>query len=170
MEITNVELLTSLNNTKFPKNTYKAISKVHNSQIGHHGVEKTIRKLLRTKESFSNMRTYVTAFIKQCPCCQKLSHIKVHIQTTPFYTSTYTPFQRIALDSIGELPEDIYGYKHIQVIIDTCTRTIELYPTKTVEAIEAAMPLIQWIARYNCPSSITTDNGTQYMNEIFKEL
>jgi hypothetical protein len=163
--------LTSLEeSTRIPKNIYKLISNVHNSITGHHGVEKTLRKLLRCNTTFNHMRKYVTLFIKQCPCCQKQSQIKIPIQTTPFFTSTYTPMSRIALDSIGELPEDVFGYKHVQVIIDTCTRTIELKPTRTVDAEEGADALIAWIGRYGAPSEIVTDNGTQYMNKLFEEL
>ena len=58
-----------------PHDIYKKISTVHNSTAGHHGVDKTLRKLLRANNTFKNMRTYVTLFIKQCPCCQKLSQI-----------------------------------------------------------------------------------------------
>ena len=78
--------------------------------------------------------------------------------------------QRINLDSIGPLPEDDNGNKYIHVIIDTFTRTIEITPTKSVEAEDAANALLDWCSRYQIPEEMINDNGTQYINALFDEL
>jgi hypothetical protein len=77
---------------------------------------------------------------------------------------------RLCIDSIGPLPEDIDGNKHILVIIDAFSRFVELYATKSVEAQPAATALLHHLGRYGCPAQITSDNGTQFVNNLLDEL
>jgi hypothetical protein len=76
----------------------------------------------------------------------------------------------LQIDSIGELPVDDDGNKHIIVIIDRCTRYCDLFPAKSTEAVEAAKALIQWMGIFNSPVTLTSDNGTQYVNNTISEL
>ena len=55
---------------------YKAISSCLNSMLGHGGLERTVRKLKQLKLNWEAMRADVREFIRKCPCCQKMSHIK----------------------------------------------------------------------------------------------
>ena len=41
----------------------------------------------------TNIRRYVRKFIQQCPCCQKMSQIKVPIHTMPFTTASHYPME-----------------------------------------------------------------------------
>ena len=102
---------------------YKSISSVHKSVTGHHGVDRTCDKLIRLGKKFPYMRSYVREFIKKCPCCQKLSYVKISIHTHPFTNSTYAPMQRIAIDSIGPLPPTEEGEDTIFVIIALASDT-----------------------------------------------
>ena len=49
------------------------------------------------------------------------------IRASRFVLSTLKPMERIAIDTIGPLPNDM-GFKYIIVIIDTFTRYVELFP------------------------------------------
>jgi hypothetical protein len=42
-----------------PNEIYKKISSVHNSYVGHHGVDRTLKKLFKTGERWPYMREYV---------------------------------------------------------------------------------------------------------------
>jgi len=53
------------------------------------------------------------------------------IRSTRFVFSTLRPMQRIAMDTIGPLPE-VTTFKFIIVFIDTFTRCVELYPANKV--------------------------------------
>ena len=76
-------------------------AKVHNSVSGHHGFERTLRMLTTPssadssvtliKKQTPNLRTHIKQYIALCPCCQKMSMIKVPILTHPFTTSRYYP-------------------------------------------------------------------------------
>lgn len=75
------EQLCLLDAFKIPDDKYKKISTVHNSKIGHHGVERTMNKLYKMGEQWEYMRQHVRKYIKACPCCQKMSVLKIIIHT-----------------------------------------------------------------------------------------
>ena len=149
--------------------TYRTISAVHNSVVGHHGVERTLRKLLRAGTVWDTMKRDVIFFIKQCPCCQKMSHIRVPIVTAPFTTASYGLNSKISMDTIGPLPLSEEGYLHLLVVIDNFSRYVELYPLGDLSALTAARRLVEHIGRHGCPNLIQFDNGSQFCNEIIRD-
>ena len=153
-----------------PRDIYRKIGQVHNSVVGHHGVSRTVDKLTRKGEKFPHLREYVRDFIRKCPCCQKLSQIKIPIETSPFSNATYSPMRTLHLDSIGPLPASDGGFDTILVIICSCTRFVELYATQGTSAESTIDPLVQHVGRYGCPAIIQSDNGSQFVNKIINEL
>ena len=99
-----------------------------------------------------------------------MSELKPHIESTRFVLSTLIPMDRLAVDTIGPLFEDIYGFVYILVIIDTFTRFIELYPQKDASAISAARSILNHSGRYGFAREVVTDNGKQYVAEVVDEL
>ena len=116
------------------------------------------------------MRSYVSHFIKKCPCCQIMSRLKTPIETQKFVGSTYKLMERISWDTIGPLDKDEYGYEYVIAIIDTFSRYIELFPARSLEADEAVICLIQHVGKFGIPSQIHSDRGTQYVNSLITEL
>jgi hypothetical protein len=53
------------------------------------------------------MRLDVKTFIRECPCCQKMSQIKVPIQAYKYATSTYRPMECLNIDFIGPYPDKV---------------------------------------------------------------
>ena len=109
--------------SKITSELRKLVSKAHNSFVGHHGVERTVAKVLSVLQFEKNKKlaeqidlpqltSYIKQFISLCPVCQKLSTLKVPIQAHAFTTSTYEPHQRLNMDSIVS----IYSFN----IIATC--------------------------------------------------
>ena len=84
----------------------------------------------------------------------------------PFTTATYTPWQRINIDTIGPLPPDEHDNKYIIVIIDTFTRYVELYAVKGVDAEHAVHAINAHCGRYGVPEQIVSDGGTQFINTL----
>lgn len=170
-ERTDSEALCLLEEFTIPRDKYKIIGGVHNSLAGHHGVERTINKLVQQGRSWTHMREHVKKFITRiCPCCQKMSHIKIPIHTHPFTTASYNVMERVNVDTIGPLPEDEYGNKYIIVMICCFSRFIELYAVKDLTAKSAAIALLQWTGRYGCPAQLLSDNGTQFVNDLIREF
>jgi transposase InsO family protein len=156
--------------TSIPNDKYKMISSVHNSNVGHHGVDRTMTKLTQQGRSWDHMRQHVRSFVRNCPCCQKMRDISPSIVTTPYTLARYEPMERLNIDTIGPLPADSKGNRHILVIIDCFTRFIELYPLKDTTAIGAAQSLLHHVGRYGAPCELLSDNGSQFVNGVISEL
>ena len=76
----------------------------------------------------------------------------------------------VSIDTAGPLPEDATGNKFILAVIDNFSRWLELYPMKDTTAKSAAVALISFVGRFGIPDVIQSDKGTQFSNELFKEL
>jgi transposase InsO family protein len=153
-----------------PRDVYNRISAVHNSNVGHLGVEKTLRKLLRQQYNQDYLREYIRAFIKQYPLCQKMSMIAPVIVTRPFTVSSSAPMANINLDYLYMSVEDETKDKYVLVVIDTFTRFVELYPCSSIDSKTVVFALLQHVGRYGVPASIQSDRGPEFVNEIIDEF
>ena len=223
---------------EIPQKVINFLSQIHNSQVGHLGVEKTIRRVEKIFEDYdayytedidgesheqanirmmqeiestlekhpadkryrtirkdikrrekkftqaleelradeeinldpASIRRYVKKFIRQCPCCQKMSQIKIPIHTIPFTTASYFPMERLNIDTIGPLKEDEDGNTYLIAIIDCFSRWVGLYPVKDVTATEAVKALLDHFAIFGCPTQLLSDNGSQFINQLIDEF
>jgi hypothetical protein len=80
--------------------TYKKLERFHNSVVGHHGVERMMVKLKAANIIWPKMRMDCRKFIFQCTCCQKMSALKYPIHIHPFTRASYSPMDRVAIDTI----------------------------------------------------------------------
>ena len=129
-------------------NQHVVLHKIHNSTVGHLGVERTFAKLKRSDNLWEGARADIISFIGQCACCQKMSRLKVQIHTTPFTTASYGLMKKISCDCIGPLKATPEGYSHILVIIDNFSRYATLYPITGASALEISRCLIMHIGTY----------------------
>ena len=116
------------------------------------------------------MRQHVQKFIRNCPCCQKMSYLKNPISANKYISSTYNVWERANIDTIGPLPVDEFGNKFIIVIIDCFSRFVMLYQAKDCKASSAADALLHCIGMFGAPAKLLSDNGSQYVNKIVNEL
>jgi hypothetical protein len=146
------------------------IATVHNSVVGHHGVERTLTKVLAKLKAQNITWTFprqkVTRFIRDCPCCQKMSQLKIPIHAAPFSASTLGPMECLNIDFIGPYPDG--GY--ILNIIDTFTRWVELYCVQAADAHNAAVSLLSHFGRFGCPTQLRSDRGSHFVNEVISDL
>mmetsp|Transcript_12868 Transcript_12868/g.21379 ORF Transcript_12868/g.21379 Transcript_12868/m.21379 type:complete len:1181 (+) Transcript_12868:947-4489(+) len=158
------------NRVRIPSDKYKLISAVHNSAVGHHGVEKTVQKLKKQKHTWLHRRAHVRMFIRRCSVCQLASQKKTQNHSEPFTTASYDPMDLLSIDTIGPIDEDVDGNKYIIVIICCFTRYVELFPAPAADAASAALALLQHFGRYGAPSQLRSDRGTQFVNDVIKEF
>jgi len=121
-------------------------------------------RLKRLNDTWPAMRTDIMLFIKQCPCCQKMSRIKIPIHTAPFTTASYGLMKKLSMNCIGRLKETEDGYTHILAIIDNFSRYVGLYPIKGASALHVAEALLTHIGTFGCPEIIQMGNGTEFIN------
>ena len=147
---------------QIPADKYNLITKVHNSLAGHHGVDRTVKKLLESGPPWPFLRQHVKKFVSSCPLCQKISAIKLRINSHPFVTSRYTPIKCINIDYVGPYPDG--GY------IDCFSRWIELFAVDAATSESSAVCLLQHFGRFGAPSQVRSDRGSHFVNSLIREF
>jgi hypothetical protein len=107
-----------------PAQAMANLEKVHGGTAGHRGIVATLARLEELNLTWPHMRQHVRQFIKQCPCCQKMSEIRVPVITRPFTSAAYHPMQKVSIDTIGPVKLDDAKNCHILVIVDCFTRSL----------------------------------------------
>ena len=78
---------------------------------------------------------------------------------------------KLALDLVGPMVESHKGYKYVLTCQDLLTKCIVIAPLRGITSEEVANKLMKHIIlKYGIPLEILTDQGSQFISEIFKEL
>jgi transposase InsO family protein len=156
-----------------PLEKHKILCKVHNTNVGHFGEKLTLQRLRdagHKHEDWPEMKEHVRAFIRKCPCCQKMSVLKTPIEHHPFVIASYEPMQKVAVDTLGPMQKDAYGNTHVCVITDCFSRFTMLVPTRDATVHSAAHAILQWCGFFGAPAELLSDRGTQFINHTIDDL
>lgn len=109
----------------------------------------------------------VTRGCLQCQRSKVSKHTVTHLM--PFRT-TGTRFDHVHLDIVRPLPP-CWGFTYILTCVDRYTRWPEASPLPDVTAETVAETFIEiWVARFGCPSTVTTDRRRQFQCSLFAAL
>lgn len=130
---------------------------------GHLGIVGT-KQNLRTKVWWPGMEKEAEKFCKTCYGCQLVSRPNPPepVRSTKLPTG---PWEDIALDFLGPLPS---GHS-ILVIIDYYSRYYEIAIMKSTTAEKTVEMLKIVFARHGLPLTIKTDNGPQFISQVFAD-
>ncbi|GFW26000.1 retrovirus-related Pol polyprotein from transposon 412 [Trichonephila clavipes] len=138
---------------------------------GHLGKRKTYLKL-RDTCYFPFMRKYIFEYVSTCDRCQKfnLKNALPAGRLMPI-VSKY-PNEIVTLDLLGPYPVSRpERYKFILVISDHFTKWCELIPLRKASAQTIANAFFDnYIALYGAPISLISDNGPQFISDVFEHL
>jgi hypothetical protein len=150
----------------------KAIAKYHNSTVGHHGVEATIRQMDKAQvPHWPFMRKHIAHFIKYlCPCCQKMNQLRPVIHTNPFSTSAYRIMDVNNIDLIGPMPPDRYGNTYVLVIRDAFSRWTDLSAIPSKEVTSVVPALLKFFGTFGWPTELRSDGGSEFVNSTIELL
>ena len=148
------------------------ISEYHRSAFaGHKGVTKTY---LRIRENYywENMKKQVQEFIRQCRECQLKKLVRLKTRQPMVITDTpSTAFDKIALDIMGPLPRTFQGYAYVLTIQDLLTKYSVAIAMRSTSAEETAFAFVNnFICRFGCPRAILTDQGTNFVGNVMKNI
>ncbi|CAF1323285.1 unnamed protein product [Didymodactylos carnosus] len=115
-------------------------------------------------------RRDVVQYVRSCDLCQrfkaanekKAGLIQSHV--------VQSPWNAIGIDLTGPLPKTPRGNAYILVVIDYFTKWVELFPLGGIKSKKIAQILHdEVICRHGVPVKIVSDNGAQFVAEIFRE-
>ncbi|XP_018497315.1 uncharacterized protein LOC108865118, partial [Galendromus occidentalis] len=137
---------------------------------GHMGSKRT-QKRIREFYYWYNMGKDVNDLKKGCLICAK-NNVKRQKSSEPRLTVglVEVPLCQWAMDFLGPLPVSRNGYRNILVVTDLFTKWVELFPTETQTAKETTKCIIELVLRYSIPSSLLSDQGTNFTADLTQAL
>ncbi|GFY16733.1 retrovirus-related Pol polyprotein from transposon opus [Trichonephila clavipes] len=138
---------------------------------GHLGKRKTYLKL-RDTCYFPFMRKYIFEYVSTCDRCQKFNYKNALPAGHLIPIVSKYPNEIVTLDLLGPYPASRpERYKFILVISDHLTKWCELIPLRKASAQAIANAFFDnYIARYGAPISLISDNGPQFISDVFEHL
>jgi len=146
------------------------IKEYHATALGGHvGIKRCLNKL-KQNYVWKNMSRMVKKYINDCETCSK-NKITRYIKEPLVVTETPTQsFEIVTIDTVGPL-RLANGYRYILTLQCELTKYIEAFPLETKEAYNVAKTLVEkFILKYGAFKTFKTDQGTEYVNKIFKEI
>ncbi|GFS65710.1 retrovirus-related Pol polyprotein from transposon 17.6 [Trichonephila clavipes] len=143
----------------------------HDLPAGHLGKRKTYLKL-RDTCYFPFMRKYIFEYVSTCDRCQKFNYKNALPAGRLMPIVSKYPNEIVTLDLVGPYPASRpERYKFILVITDHFTKWCELIPLRKASAQTIANAFFNnYIARYGAPISLISDNGPQFISDVFEHL
>ena len=136
--------------------------------LGHFQFQTTYDRL-KQKYFWKNMINEIKETINQClTCIRHQKQAEIHQKASALEINGI--FERIGIDLILGLPETDEGYKGIMVITEYLTKYPYAVPIKSKSAEEIAEQLWHYISIFGPPKEILSDQGTEFLNEIVKNL
>lgn len=139
---------------------------------GHLGMTATWRRVSRTYW-WQGMEQDCYDMVRECEACQKGKTKTIREDRTLHSVSVQglRPFQKIAIDLAGPLPETAQGHKYLVVMVDYLTKWIEAMPAKDDKATTvASIFLTEIVSRYGSPLEVVSDNGKSFLATFVNEV
>ncbi|CAF3358581.1 unnamed protein product [Rotaria socialis] len=136
----------------------------------HLGRRKTLYRL-SNRFYWPHMRRDVEAYVRSCKLCQqfKASTQKPGGLMRPIVVNE--PWNTVGIDLTGPLPKTRRGNSFILVVIDYFTKWIELFPLANTKAKTIAQVFVdEVLCRFGFPVRVISDNGVQFLSNIFTNV
>lgn len=144
----------------------------HSSAIGgHKGITKTYNRL-RPHYYWNTMKRDIQSFIQKCRQCQVRKLTRIKTKSPMIITDTPgAAFDKISLDIMGPLPMSSQGNSYILTIQDLLTKYSVAIPLIEATSLSIADAFTkQFICIYGAPKAILTDQGTNFLSSLIKNL
>uniref|UniRef100_A0A5S6QYE8 RNA-directed DNA polymerase n=1 Tax=Trichuris muris TaxID=70415 RepID=A0A5S6QYE8_TRIMR len=137
--------------------------------LSHPGIRAT-QKLIAERFVWPKMNVNIRRWARTCVKCQQCKIQRHTITPLSKFLKPDVRFDKIHLDIVGPLPTS-NGCNYILTCIDRYTRWPEALPIPDTTASTVAKAFVKdWISRYGVPSTVTTDRGTQFESELWRQL
>ena len=136
--------------------------------LGHPGVERT-RKSISEKVVWPSMKQDVTRWARECLPCQQSKVVRHVVPPVGQFDLPHRRFEHIHMDLVS-LPES-NGFRYLLTMVDRFTRWPVAVPLENIST-QSVMDgfAFGWVQHFGVPSTITSDNGTQFTSSLFQQL
>lgn len=135
---------------------------------GHSGQQKTLFRL-STRVYWESMRKDVYNYVRTCTLCQQFKYDNSPSSSPMQIHTINEPWQTIGIDIMGPFPVTARHKRFLLVVVDYFTRWVEIFPiSSTTAPVVAEILLDQVFSRYGLPKYILSDNGPQFVSNIFR--
>uniref|UniRef100_A0A8C1PDC5 Gypsy retrotransposon integrase-like protein 1 n=4 Tax=Cyprinus carpio TaxID=7962 RepID=A0A8C1PDC5_CYPCA len=137
-----------------------------NPLSGHLGKLKTLLRLLETVY-WPTIRRDVWNYCKECQVCQRYkptpSKLSGQLQSTP----VVEPGFMLGIDLMGPFPKSSKQNEYLMVIVDYCSKWVEMFPLRSAKTPQIARILVEEIfTRWGTPAYLVSDRGTQFTSQL----
>ena len=144
----------------------------HESLLGGHQAAKRTSDRVLAEFWWPGIGADIKRYCQSCDICQRTIPkgrvTKVPLGEMPLMEA---PFERVGVDLVGPIaPMTERGHRYILVMMDYATRYPEAVPLKNITAERVAEELLGMFTRLGIPKQILTDQGTQFMSGVMKEM
>ncbi len=140
-----------------------------NPLSGHLGRMKTLRRLLNVVY-WPEIRKDVWSFCTTCQTCQihkpRISKLSGYLQSTP----VVEPGHMLGVDLMGPFPRSSQSHKYLMVVVDYCSKWVELFPLRSAKTHIIVNILIKEIfTRWGTPTYLVSDRGPQFTAQLLND-
>ena len=152
-----------------PKSRRQKVLELAHERLGHMGARR-VKSLIRQKFAWPGMGQDVIKHCRSCVPCQKGA--KTPARKVPLVERAVLsePFEVMAVDLVGPFPLGKGGYRYLLTAICMASKWPEAIPLKRMTAMAVAEGLIEIFAKTGIPLQLVSDQGTQFVGKVVKQL
>ena len=136
----------------------------------HQGVDRTLSQIQR-RFYWPGIKQDTQNQISACHICQLGKRGKGPEKYFAHTWNAEHPMQIVQWDSVGPLPESSEGHKYILTIMDRFSNFVKAVPIHVEDAATVSLKLLnEWICQYGCMDRLLSDRGSEFLNDLCKNL
>jgi len=137
---------------------------------GHQGVTRTLNRI-RLTHNWTGITKDVEEYIVKCEFCQKNKLSRKTKMPLILTETSSKPFEKCALDIVGPLNITTSGNKYLLTFQNDLTKFSKAIPIPNQEATTVAREFVtKIICEHGIPETVLTDQGTNFLSEVFKNV
>ena len=136
----------------------------------HQGITRT---KLRVKQNYIwfNMSKDIKQFVASCTVCNLNKAPTKYLRHPKVIDTSGIIMNKVHLDFCGPFVLTERGNQHILVMVDSFSKFVECIPLKSPTAELTAQASVNYFfSKYGYPNQIVTDNGTNFVSDLFNEV